>query len=110
MDGRMDGQIQVWCGRRRCRNRWEWWQSRLKKWQLPCKSAWLLLVCVCVWLCLTLMLAHAACSSGSRVLVYPFPHWDATFAVAKTRFCGGSCKAVGTTPVTFPFGMWSWPA
>lgn len=26
----MDGQIQVWCGRRRCRNEWEWWQSRLK--------------------------------------------------------------------------------
>lgn len=79
--------------------------EQAKKWQLPCKSAWALPV----WLCLMLMFSRvcvcAACSSGSRVLVYPFPDWEAAFAVAKTRFCGGSCKAVGTTPVTFPFGI-----
>lgn len=50
MDGWTGGRIQVWCRRRRCRNRWEVVAEQAKKWQLPCKCAWPLAVLV-VWLC-----------------------------------------------------------
>lgn len=46
------------------------WQSRLKKWQLPCKSAWPLLV----YVALSLMLAHAVVGAAVEVafLFTPF--------------------------------------
>lgn len=103
MDGRMDGQIQVWCGRRRCRNRW--WQSRLKKWQLPCKSAWPLLVCVCVcvWLCLTLMLAHAVRRAALEVAFLFTPFLIGTqHSRLQDAFLWGQLQGGGHNPCHFP--------
>lgn len=63
--------------------------EQAKKWQLPCKSAWIF---GCVALPHAHALSQAACSSGSRVLVYPFPHWEATFAVARRVFVGAVAR------------------
>ena len=69
--------------------------EQAKKWRLPCKSAW-------TWLCGSAITLARSCSSGSRVLVYPFPQWEATFAVARRVFVGAVARRWEHNPCHFP--------
>lgn len=81
--------------------------EQAKKWQLPCKRAWTL----AVWLCLTLFLAGSCevqqYKSRSCLLLSSL---GSNIRARKTRFCGGSCRAVGAqplslSPLAFGLGM-----
>lgn len=81
--------------------------EQAKKWQLPCKC----LRPLVVWLCLTLLLTHAKCSREEVAFLFtPFLIWK-QHSRSQDAFLWGQLQGGGhTTPVTSPFGMYSWLA
>lgn len=95
----MDGQIQVWCGRRRCRNGWEWWQSRLK-------SGSFLVRVPGFWLCGS---AHAHALSWTAGVqqwksrsCLPLSRFGNSIRGCKDAFLWGQLQGGGHNPCHFP--------
>lgn len=104
MGGWTDGQIQVWCGRGRCRNGWEWWQRRLKSGSFLARAS----ECLALWLfgsasrsCLLLLRAAVEVA----FLFTPFPIGK-QHSRLQDAFLWGRLQGGGTAPVALPFGMW----
>lgn len=80
--------------------------EQAKKWQLPCKSPGTL----AVWLCLTRSCSLMRCAAVEVAFLFtPFPIGK-QHSRLQDAFLWGQLQGGGHNPVTFPFGMWSWPA